>query len=347
MRIAIVNDMKMAVDALRRTIESFPGYEVAWVAVNGVDAVRFCARDVPDLILMDLIMPEMDGVEATRQIMAKSPCAILVVTASVSQNVSLVFQAMGAGALDAVSTPTVGLDEHANGRDEFLQKIRTIGRLINANRRSTPVMHKKPEKAGKSDNWLIAIGASTGGPAAVAQVISKFPEDMQASVVVIQHVDKSFAPGLAEWLSQQSALPVRLAREGDGIENGRVLVAGTNDHLIIKRNQTLGYRVEPVATPYRPSVDIFFESMLANWRGRSIAALLTGMGRDGAEGLLALRSNGVYTIAQNAGTCAVYGMPKAAAELDAAEIILPVDSVATAILDNLARERSGAFHHEK
>ena len=173
----------------------------------------------------------------------------------------------------------------------------------------------------------------------MAKVISKFPEDIQASVIVIQHVDKNFAQGLTEWLSQQSALPVRLAREGDAIENGRVLVAGTNDHLIIKRNQTLGYRVEPVATPYRPSVDIFFESILANWHGRSIAALLTGMGRDGAEGLLALRSNGVYTIAQNAETCAVYGMPKAAAELDAAEIILPVDSVATAILDNLARER--------
>ena len=195
MRIAIVNDMKMAAEALRRTIESFPGYEVAWVAMNGAEAVKFCARDVPDLILMDLIMPVMDGVEATRQIMAKSPCAILVVTASVNQNVSLVFQAMGAGALDAVSTPTVGADEHANGRDEFLLKIRTIGRLIYANRRHSPFKPKKTAKAEKSDNWLIAIGASTGGPAAVARVISKLPKDIPASVVVIQHVDQSFASG--------------------------------------------------------------------------------------------------------------------------------------------------------
>lgn len=148
MRIAIVNDMKMAVEALRRTIMSFPGYEVAWVAMNGVEAVKLCANDVPDLILMDLIMPEMDGVEATRQIMAKSPCAILVITASVTQNVAQVFQAMGAGALDAVSTPTVGTDEHANGRDEFLLKIRTIGRLINANRRNAPLKPKKPGKGG-------------------------------------------------------------------------------------------------------------------------------------------------------------------------------------------------------
>ena len=305
MRIAIVNDMKMAVEALRRVIESVPGYEVAWVAVNGVEAVRLCARDVPDLILMDLIMPEMDGVEATRKIMEKSPCAILVVTASVTQHVSLVFQAMGAGALDAVSTPVVGLDEQLMGQNEFLKKISTIGRLIGANRRNSPFKLKNSGQARKTGRWLIAIGASTGGPAAIVKVISKFPEDLDASVIVIQHVDQSFAAGLADWLALHTVLPVQLAKEGDRIENGRILLAGTNDHLIIKKNQTLGYQVEPVATPYRPSVDTFFESMLANWQGRSIAALLTGMGRDGAEGLLALRNNGVYTIAQNAASCAV------------------------------------------
>lgn len=347
MRIAIVNDMKMAVEALRRAVESYPGYEVAWVAMNGVEAVKSCARDVPDLILMDLIMPEMDGVEATQQIMAKSPCAILVVTSSVTQNAALVFQAMGLGALDAVSTPTVGLDEQANGRDEFLLKIRTIGRLINANRRVPALKPKKPGKAEKSDNWLIAIGASTGGPSAVAQIISRLPKDIQASVVVIQHVDQKFAPGLAEWLGKQSALPVRLAREGDRIENGRVLIAGTNDHLVIKSNQILGYKVEPVKNPYRPSVDVFFESILANWQGHSIAALLTGMGRDGAAGLRELRNEGVFTIAQDAETCAVYGMPKAAAELDAAVKILPVDSIAEAILGNLKAGRPGAARHEK
>ena len=349
MRIAIVNDLKMAVEALRRTIESHPGYEVAWVAVNGVEAVEFCARDVPDLILMDIIMPEMDGVEATRQIMAKSPCAILVVTVSVTQNAALVFQAMGAGALDAVSTPTVGTDEKANGRDELLQKIRTIGRLINANRRNFPVKNKKTDKPDKSGNWLIAIGASTGGPAAVARVLSMLPKDLPASVVVIQHVDEKFASGLAEWLGQQTALPLRLAKAGDRIENGRILLSGTNDHLVIKGNQTLDYQVEPVATPYRPSVDIFFESVIANWKGHCIAALLTGMGKDGAVGLRGLRNDGVFTIAQDAETSAVYGMPKAAAELDAAVAILPIDGVAEAILNNLPEtlRLTGSDRYEK
>ena len=347
MRIAIVNDMKMAVEALRHTVESFSGYEVVWVAANGADAVQHCAKDVPDLILMDIIMPEMNGIEATRQIMAQSPCAILIVTSSVTQNISLVFQAMGAGALDAVCTPTLGGDGCANGRDEFLQKIRTIGRLIDANRYMSPAPQKKPRQAGTSENWLIAIGASTGGPAAIAKIISKFPADMQAAVVVVQHVDESFAPGLAEWLAQQSLLPVRLAKEGDKIEIGTILIAGTNDHLVINNNQTLGYTVEPASAPYRPSVDIFFGSMLTNWRGKSIAALLTGMGKDGAEGLLGLKNDGVFTIAQNAETCAVYGMPKAAAELGAAVKILAVDNVAEAILGNLAEGQSGVTRHEK
>lgn len=337
MKIAIVNDMKMAVEALRRTVMSVPGYEVAWIAENGAEAVKLCAQNVPDLVLMDLIMPVMDGVEATRQIMAKSPCAILIVTSSVTQHASLVFQAMGAGALDAVSTPTLGADEKGAGRDEFLLKIRTIGRLLGAVPRQPSAQPRiAPASTGKMGNWLIAIGASTGGPSALAKVISKFPAGLQASVIVVQHVDANFAPGLAEWLGQQSALPVRLAQEGDRIENGRVLVAGTNDHLVIKNNRLLGYNHEPAANPYRPSVDVFFESVVQNWPGRAVAALLTGMGRDGAEGLLSLRKSGVFTIAQDAESCAVYGMPKAAAELHAAERILPIDRIGETILGNLA-----------
>lgn len=337
MKIAIVNDMKMAVEALRRTMLSVPGYEVAWVAENGAEAVKLCAENVPDLILMDLIMPVMDGVEATRQIMAQSPCAILIVTSSVTQHASLVFQAMGAGALDAVSTPTLGADEKGAGREEFLQKIRTIGRLLGTVTRQRSITASGPASTGKMGNWLIAIGASTGGPSAVAKVISRFPAGLQAAVIVVQHVDESFAPGLANWLNQQSVLPVRLAQEGDRIENGRVLVAGTNDHLVIKSNRTLGYNHEPAANPYRPSVDVFFESMAQNWPGRAVAALLTGMGRDGAEGLLRLRKSGVFTVAQDAETCAVYGMPKAAAELQAADKILPIDRIAETILANMAQ----------
>jgi len=335
MRIAIVNDMKMAVEALRRVIVSHPGYEVAWTAGTGAEAVRRAADDVPDLILMDLIMPEMNGLEATRQIMKNSPCAIVVVTASVNENASLVFQAMGSGALDAVSTPTIGADEKGKGKDELLRKIRTIGRILDANRRKPFLKFNDSRSEGRSDNWLIAIGASTGGPSAIAKIISKMPADLQASVVVVQHVDEKFTQGFAEWLSRQTALPVSLVKEGDRLLPGRVLVAGTNDHLYIKEDSSLGYKSKPDSLPYRPSVDVFFESILNNWSGKVIAALLTGMGKDGAEGLLRLKKNGVLTIAQDSATCAVYGMPKAAAELNAASRILPVDSIAQTMLNTI------------
>jgi len=118
-----------------------------------------------------------------------------------------------------------------------------------------------------------------------------------------------------------------------------VLIAGTNEHLVIKEDRTLGYKHEPAANPYRPSVDVFFESVLNNWQGRCVAALLTGMGRDGADGLLKLRKSGVFTIAQDEETCAVYGMPKAAAELKAADKIMPIDAIAETILSNMTGRR--------
>jgi len=332
MRIAIVNDMKMAVEALRHVIVSYPGYEVVWTAENGVEAVRLATEDVPDLILMDLIMPEMNGLEATRRIMTNSPCAILVVTASVTENASLVFQAMGLGALDAVSTPTLGADEKGKGRDELLKKIRTIGRLLDANRRKPSLKFNDSKIEGSSDQWLIAIGASTGGPSAIAKIVSKLPVDLQASVVVVQHVDEKFTQGFADWLNRQSSLPVYLAKEGDRLLPGKVLVAGTNNHLYLRKDGSLGYKSEPKNLPHRPSVDVLFESILNNWSGKVIAALLTGMGKDGAEGLLRLKNSGVFTIAQNSATCAVYGMPKAAAELNAASRILPVDRIAEKML---------------
>lgn len=331
MRIAIVNDMKMAVESLRRIIVSRPEHVVAWVALNGRDAVERCERDTPDLILMDLIMPEMNGVEATREIMAGSPCPIVVVTSSVTDNVSLVFEAMGAGALDAVSTPMVGPTGEGSGKDDLLKKINTIERLSMATRHKPAHQFHESASLGVTDRWLLAIGASTGGPGALASVLSRLPKDLPAATVIVQHVDEHFTPGLVQWLNTQSNLPVRLAREGDRLTPGEVLVAATNDHLYINDDGCLGYKSEPVRLPYRPSVDVFFDSILGHWSGKVCAALLTGMGKDGADGLLRLRRHGAYTVAQNAETCKVYGMPKAAVEMNAAVDVLPVDDIADAL----------------
>lgn len=329
MRIAIVNDVFLAVEAVRRVILAAPGHQVAWVARDGVEAVERCAQDRPDLILMDLIMPKMDGIEATRRIMANTPCAIVVVTASVGGNSSKVFEAMGAGALDAVNTPVLESPDGRQGADALLGKIETIRKLLRPVEPSvrsdgTSHLHKV---ATRPQDFLVAIGASAGGPAALAKVLSSLPEDFPAPVIVVQHVDVQFAKGLGEWLDSQTKLKVRLAEEGDQPSAGTVLLAGEDRHLVFTSPNRLGYTNEPADCSYRPSVDVFFKSARHFWKGDLIGVLLTGMGRDGAEGLRGLHDRGFHTIAQDAASSAVYGMPKAAAEMHAASEVLPLDKI--------------------
>jgi two-component system response regulator WspF len=340
MRIAIVNDVMMAVEAVRRVIATSSGHQLAWVALDGEEAVARSAADTPDLILMDLIMPRLDGVEATRRIMQNNPCAIVVVTASVSDNSSKVFEAMGAGALDAVNTPVLEGVSSTDGAQPLLAKIETIRKLIGA-----PVVVKpaaRPELPAYPTpdlpETLIAIGASAGGPAALAKVLSQLPEDFPAPVILVQHVDVQFAKGLADWLQYQTPLKVRIAQDGDQPVPGTVLLAGSDNHLIFSSPARLSYVREPADYSYRPSVDVFFKSVERFWEGTVVAALLTGMGRDGAEGLRMLRTAGHHTIAQDRSSSAVYGMPKAAAELDAASEILPIDKIGARLLQ-LAGQR--------
>src|SRR5580692_1678491 len=267
MRIAIVNDTLIAVEAMRRVVSQAAGHELAWVARDGAEAVERCARDTPDLVLMDLIMPEMDGVEATRQIMAHTPCAIVVVTASVDQNTSKVFEAMGAGALDCVDTPILEHTGNFIGTDALLGKIQTINRLISPGPAGRIPLKPRPAvlPAPVPRRLLVAIGASAGGPAALARVLSQLPVDFPAPIVVVQHVDARFAESLAVWLGGKTRLAVRLAQEGDRPQPGTVLLAGLENHLVFISPTRLGYTSQPMDSTYRPSIDVFFRSVERSW----------------------------------------------------------------------------------
>jgi len=337
MKIAIVNDLPMAVEALRRVLALRPEHHVVWVAGNGAQAVQCCAELRPDLILMDLLMPEMDGVEATRRIMSATPCAILLVTADMGANTARIFEAMGHGALDVVDAPAIGSGDPRAGAAPVLAKIEIIAKLIGDRGRSD-AGGARLAAAPVTDlpESLVAIGASAGGPAALATLLRGLPADFPAAVVIVQHVDEQFAAGMAHWLAQHSALPVELAREGDRPSPGRVLLAATNDHLRLVARERLAYTRAPQSYVYRPSVDVFFHSACALWRGEIVGVLLTGMGRDGAHGLKALRDKGHHTIAQDQASSAVYGMPKAAAALDAAVDILPIEAMAAQICSVLS-----------
>ena len=339
MRIAIVNDLALASEVLKRLVAGVPGCSVAWTAADGSEAVRKAAADRPDVILMDLVMPVMDGVEATRRIMAEAPCPILLVTSSVTGNFNQVFRAMGHGALDATDTPVFGPGGTVCGGDRLIARLKKLCEAPPAATRGDS-SSKLPglvraQASGPTLPPMVAIGASTGGPEAVATILSSLPANFPACVAVVQHIAAEFAPSFATWLQGRCALPVKAAIEGAEPVAGQVVLAVTDDHLILRPDRRWGYTPHPVQNPYRPSVDALFESLTLNCPRPGVAALLTGMGADGGRGLLRLRQAGWQTLAQDQGTCVVYGMPKAAAELGAACRILPLPAIGPVLRDSL------------
>ncbi|PTX95982.1 chemotaxis response regulator protein-glutamate methylesterase [Spartobacteria bacterium LR76] len=324
MRVAIVNDSPTAIALLREVITAEEGFSEAWAAVDGAEAVQKCRDDLPDIILMDLVMPVLGGVEAIRQIMRETPCPILVVTGTVEGNVSAVFEAMGAGAVDAVATPAFG---SSDGRRSLVEKIRAVVSIAapsSIERRGRPARRNE-----KGADACVLIGASAGGPAALMTILQQLPATLRAAVVIVQHIDVRFDCELASWLDARSQLPVRLAEDGEEPAQGEVVIAKGGCHLTFNHRR-LRYTSVPDIS-YQPSVDVLFESAIAHGPARLMGVILTGMGRDGARGLMCLRTSGHLTVAQDEATAAIYGMPRAAAESGAAREILPLDRIASRI----------------
>lgn len=326
MRIAIVNDSPTALRALQTIVSETPGLEVAWLAEDGGIAVDKCRFDLPDLILMDIFMTSMDGVEATRQIMKATPCPILIVTGSVEAHVASVFEAMGAGAIDAVATPAFGV---AEARRVLVEKIRSISAISGHGRINRSVDGGKV--ALRPSTSCVIIGSSAGGPAALMEVLSVLPRDLRAGVIVVQHVDNRFASELAAWLGARAPMPVRLAEEGETLCDSEILISKGGYHLTFGSDGTMHYTDRPLLS-YQPSIDVMFESALKFGPKRILGIILTGMGRDGSKGLKQLYLAGHKTVAQDEATSAIYGMPRAAAEIGAAREILPLPKMADRII---------------
>jgi two-component system response regulator WspF len=247
---------------------------------------------------------------------------------------------MGLGALDAVDTPELGPSGELAGAKFLLAKIETVAKLIGRAPRVAPFKEPVdflPTPRAEVDPWwpLVLIGSSTGGPAALAEILAKMPETPDSTMVIIQHVDSAFAPGLARWLADQTGRRVELIEPGVKPLPGKVLLASTNDHVILDESRRFRYVAEPAEMHYRPSVDVFFRSVAERWPTRGVAVLLTGMGRDGAAGLLALRRGGWLTIAQDEASSVIWGMPGAAVQLGAAALVLPLSEIARAITERL------------
>lgn len=335
MRIAIVNDLRIAQEVLRHAVGKIPGATVAWLAFDGQEALAKCRADRPDLILMDMVMPVMDGAVTTRAIMKHCPCPILVVTSTIEGNLALVYEALSAGAIDAVQTPTVGPSGSVLGVEALARKA-AIAVAASASHISAKVapplaplkfdVNRMPAGTGVP---LVAIGSSTGGPHALSVVLRAMTGAPPCCTVIVQHIDIAYAPGLAQWLTGEIKRPVTVAKDGDSLCAGAIFIASTTDHLII-RSRFLRYVAEPVEQIFRPSVDALFESIVHDQVPSSVAILLTGMGRDGAHGLRLLRDAGWHTIAQNEASSVVWGMPGSAVAMGAAKEVLALDEIGAA-----------------
>jgi two-component system, chemotaxis family, response regulator WspF len=323
-RIGIVDEPRHA-ELLQLAIQLGGEHQVAWLVDSEAALAARAGTGGPDLVLLNVDMPSLDGQAATRRLVSAGS-AVLVMAAG-EADPARVFDAIGHGALDAISLGDAVFPEAI--AKVLLPKIASVARWIGKGPAKGTAAATDDRLAGCQR--LLVIGASAGGPAALSVVLGGLPRTLPAGIVVVQHLGEDFTVGIAEWLRRSTELDVRVARDGDRPAAGTVLVAGGNDHLIFRAGARLGYTAEPRDKIYRPSIDVFFDSVCRLWRGAAIGVLLTGMGRDGAQGLQALRARGHHTIAQDEATSAVYGMPKAAAALNAAVDILPLDRIAARI----------------
>jgi two-component system response regulator WspF len=335
MKIAVVDPSSQVVRAVERALAG-SGHSVEWHTASGADALRRCETQAPDILLVGLRLSDLKAVELTRRLVAKRACAVVLLAGPAGEMASA-YDAMGAGALDVVKAPSLDNAGEVVGADALRAKIRTAGRLLGQTS-STNLPAVAPGAAPPPPTPLVAIGASTGGPQAILTVLSALPKPFPGAILIVQHVDGEFSAGLASWLADTSGMPVELARPGSVPTAGMALLAGTEEHLIMAAGGSLRYTPTPRELPYRPSVDVLFGSLVQHWKAPGVAALLTGMGRDGAQGLLKLRQAGWLTIAQDEASSIVYGMPKAAALLGAAARILALVDVAPEI-ENFAARR--------
>lgn len=341
--VLIVNDSAPARAYLRRLLTAGGDIAVVGEATDGKQAVRMTGLLRPDVVTMDTDMPGMDGFDATCEIMAKSAVPIIMVTESPAPDqADKAFRAMQAGAVALVAMPAADKAHRSRGEAEIVQMVRAMSEVKvvhRHDRRAPPATEasRRPAPAKRAGIDLVAIGASTGGPQALQRLLVRLPRGFSAPIVVVQHITPGFQESFVRWLGEATGLHIALARNGQRLEAGRVLIAPHPHQMGLTADRRVALTADPPENGLRPSVAHLFRSV-AKLRGAHPACvLLTGMGQDGAAQLLELRNQGAVTIAQNEETSIVHGMPGEAVRLGAAEYILAPEEIA-ALLAELAKK---------
>jgi two-component system chemotaxis response regulator CheB len=340
-RVLVVEDSPTVRDVLTHVLTSDPEIELVAVARDGKEGIELCAAHRPDVITMDMMMPIMSGLAATEHIMAYTPTPILVVSSSFNRGeLFKMYDALVAGAVDVLDKPS-GEEAEGEWERKFLATVKLVARIrvithLARSRSTAAGAVGIPQKSSTSAITLAAIGASTGGPGAIVEILRTLPLDLGVPVLFVLHINPQFGHAFADWLDAQTSWRARFAVDGEPLSaaTGQVVMAPPGRHLMLKKGH-LRLDDGPERFSCKPSVDVLFESIAAETGSSTVAALLTGMGRDGAGGLLAIRQAGGTTIAQDEASSIVYGMPREAVLNNGAGRVLPLGEIASAIAANV------------
>lgn len=350
LRVLVVEDSLTVRRRLCDVLASDPDIEVVGEADDGQRGVELCRALRPDVVTLDMHLPHMTGVQATEEIMAHFPTPILIVSSSTNRgDLFNTYDALSAGAVDVLEKPT-GEEPEGDWEARFLSALKMVARIkvithprarLRGPPRASTVAPAAPAPTVQGLRSVVGLGASTGGPGALGEVLRAMPSPLRCPVFFVLHIGDPFGAAFAEWLERLTGHRVAMARDGERVASlvGRVTMAPPGRHLAIERG-VVRLTSDPERHACRPSVDTLFESLAREYGAAVVAALLTGMGRDGAAGLAEVRAAGGSTVAQDEATSVVYGMPREAVLMGAAGRVLPLSEIGPA-LSSLVRAREG------
>ncbi len=347
-RVLIVDDSGFFRRRISEILGSDKRIEVVGMAADGMEAIRKVAELKPDVVTMDIEMPVLDGISAVRRIMATHPTPILMFSSLTSDGAKATLDALDAGAVDYLPKRLEDLSQdHVEASRILCARVRTIGLRGMTGRAAAPkvagVAPTPPPKSRvaippRGSCKIVLIGTSTGGPAALQQILSKLPADYPVPILLVQHMPGSFTPAFAQRLDQLCAISVKEATEGDVLKPGTALLApGGRQMVVVDRRGSVVVHItdsEP-GQNYRPCVDITFISVAKAFPGKTLAVVLTGMGADGREGARVLKQGGSFIWAQDEASCVVYGMPMAVAEAGLVDQVLSLSDIGPSLAQGI------------
>ncbi len=331
-RVLVVEDSLIVSKQLVHLLSADPQIDVVGTAADGIEALTWLEHNPVDVVTMDIVMPRLNGLEATRRIMSTRPVPIIIISGGYGDDeAGATFSALEAGAVAFMGRPSGGLGTPEGQRaSEAIRRMVKLMAEVKLVRRRAP-MAAAPLSSGSVGERLIALGASAGGPPVVASILSELPGDLAAAVLLVQHIDAGFVQGLVDWLRTKTALPVHCAADGQPVRAGQVYVAPADRHMTLGPNDTIALNSGPPEHGVRPAVSCLFRSLAAGAANRTAAALLTGMGVDGAAELRSLKAQGALTLAQVEDSSVVHGMPGEAIRLGAARYVLSPPMIARSL----------------